>query len=168
MADAPYIGELRLFSGTIPQGWLPCDGTVLPIAQNQPLFALIGTTYGGNGQTNFAVPDMRGKVGVGFQDGGAYPIGVTGGTPAVTLTSEQMPAHNHTAFAAGATGNLPSPSSNNWGPQTGENIYSPTQAGQMAPLALGFAGSNQGHDNMQPYLSVTWAICLQGIFPNRN
>jgi microcystin-dependent protein len=169
MADAPYIGELRLFSGPIPQGWAACDGTLLQIATNQPLYSLIGTTYGGNGQTNFALPDLRGKVGVGYQNGTAYPLGTTGGTAAVTLTPDQMPQHNHTAFASTQTGSVESPSGQAWAVNgNNTNVYSPTGASTMAATALTPGGASQAHNNMQPYLSVTWAICLQGIYPSWN
>lgn len=166
MADAPYIGELRIFSGPVPQGWAACDGTLLQIATNQPLFSLIGTTYGGDGQTTFALPDLRGKVGVGYQNGTAYPLGAQGGAASVQLTPDQMPAHSHTAFASTATGTISSPANANWAVNPETNVYGATVTGQMAPLALTFAGSNQAHNNMQPYLSVTWAIALQGIYPS--
>lgn len=161
--DTPYIGELRLFSGPVPQGWANCDGQLLSIASNNALFALIGTTYGGNGSTTFALPDLRGRVAIGY--GGSYPIGAAGGAAGVVLTMDQMPAHTHQALCAAGTGTAPSPQNGTWAHQA-INLYADTPTGTMAPMALTFAGSNQAHNNMQPYTVLNWGIALVGVFPS--
>ncbi|QHL89565.1 phage tail protein [Sphingomonas changnyeongensis] len=169
MVDAPYVGELRLFSGQVPDGWAPCDGTLLSIAANQALFALIGTIYGGDGRINFALPDLRERVAIGYgsaADLSAYPIGASGGQAAVALTRDQMPAHGHQAFCATGPGGADSPGNGVWAVNMNEAAYAQTATGTMAPLALTLVGDNQPHPNVQPTLAVNWAICLQGVFPN--
>lgn len=165
--DAPYIGELRIFSGPVPQGWMPCDGTVLQISENQALFSLIGAEYGGDGRTTFALPDMRGRVGLGFGDAQGYPLAAHGGQAAVTIDYNQMPMHSHTAFASPAEGGLTDPANANWANSPGANIYAEAFSKTMAPTATSTVGTGQAHNNMQPYLSVTWAIAIQGIYPSR-
>jgi microcystin-dependent protein len=169
MVDAPYIGELRLFSGPVPDGWAPCDGTLLGIASNQALFALIGTSYGGDGRTTFALPDLRGRVAIGYGTAAplsAYPIGTNGGAAAVVLSRDQMPAHGHQAFCATGPGGADSPGGGVWAVNMAEAAYAQVPTGTMAELALTPAGNNQPHENMQPTLATNWAICLQGVFPN--
>jgi microcystin-dependent protein len=173
MAD-PYVGEIRLFAGNFaPVGWAFCDGTLLSIAENDVLFALIGTTYGGDGQVTFALPDMRGRVPVHQGLGpGLSPrvIGEKSGAENVTLQPTQLPSHNHvlnaTTTAAGASGASGSLLAAN---KAGTNFYGSTPGGgAMAPAALTSAGSGQAHNNMAPYLGLNFIISLFGIFPSQS
>lgn len=170
----PFIGEVRMFAGNFPPaGWAFCDGAQYPINEFDALFALIGTTYGGDGQNTFAVPDLRGRVPVHQGNGsGLSPkvIGQSGGTETVTLTAAQMPAHNHAlrGSTAAATGSAPGGAVL---AATGSvNSYSssaaPTQA--MAAGALAVQGGGQPHENMAPFLAVSYIIALFGIFPSQN
>jgi microcystin-dependent protein len=170
----PYLGEVFLFAGTFaPLGYAKCDGALLPISENDALFALIGTTYGGDGQTTFALPDLRGRVpvhqGVG-PSGINYQIGESAGAESVTLSQNHLPAHTHIAKGA-LTANQVTPANGYWStdPLGNTAAYS-TQAGNalMAADALDPVGGNQPHDNMQPYLGVNYIIALYGIFPPRN
>lgn len=163
--DLPLIGELRLFSGSVPNGWANCDGQILPISSNQALFSLLGTTYGGDGRTTFALPDLRGRVAVG--QGGNYPIGSAGGAAGVVLTMDQMPAHTHQALCAAGTGSAASPQNGTWAQQQ-IALYADAPSGNMAPMALTPTGSNQAHNNMQPYTVLNWGIALVGVFPSFN
>jgi microcystin-dependent protein len=167
MAD-PFIGEIRMFGGTFaPLGWADCNGQLAVIAQNTALFALIGTTYGGDGQTTFALPDLRSRIPIGMQGGN---IGADSGTETVTLTSATLPAHSHPAFCGG-NGTSVSPVNGYWAMDAGLNVgqYS-TQAPNavMAPDAITLAGGGQPHDNIQPYLCIRYIIALEGIFPPQN
>jgi microcystin-dependent protein len=172
MADA-FIGEIRIFAGTFaPVGWAFCQGQLLAIAQNDALFSLIGTTYGGDGQTTFALPDLRGRFPVHQGQGPGlsnYTIGEITGTETVTLTVPQLPNHTHTANA-GSGGNNLSPAGNVWATDAGGNTaaYSDTSNASMAATAIGVAGGSQPHDNIQPFLGVNFIIALEGIFPPRN
>lgn len=167
----PFIGTIALFGFNFaPNGWAHCHGQLISIQQNSALFALLGTLYGGDGVTTFALPDLRGRAPIGFGQGPAQPnylMGQTGGTPAVTLTSPQMPHHSHGVSTADAatskmpTGNLPAIS-------TGGASYGPTAAGSMAPAMVQPAGGNQPHENMSPYLAGNWCIALVGVFPARS
>jgi microcystin-dependent protein len=168
-----FLGEIRWVGFNFaPVGWAIAAGQILPISQNTALFSLLGTTYGGNGQTTFALPDLRGRVPVGFGQGPGlsnYVLGETGGAEAVTLTPAQMPAHTHAAMAAtpGATARDPG---GNVQARTSE-IGKPYRAGPatvaMDPSAIGTAGGGQPFENRPPYLTLTPIICLQGIFPSR-
>lgn len=173
----PFIGEIRMFTGNFaPTGWALCNGQLLAIAQNSALFSILGTTFGGNGQTTFGLPDLRGRVPMHWGSGpGLTPraLGEMSGAETVTLISSQMPAHNHAMIAAGTQatqfspeGNVPAVFINQSGQP--ENLYSGTPNTTMAPQAIGTAGGSQPHQNMQPYLAVTFIIALQGIYPSRS
>lgn len=171
MAEA-FLGEIRMMAFSFPpKNWVLCNGQTMPINQNQALFSLLGITYGGNGQTTFALPDLRGRVPLHF--GGAdYALGIRGGTEIVTVTSAQLPAHNHALNVAVPTGN-----SNNIG---GGNkmlaadpaaIYGPGVGNTPVQLnggTIDFAGSGQPHENRQPFTVVNFCICTAGIFPSRS
>lgn len=175
------IAEIRLFAGNFPpQTWAFCAGQIQSIAQNTALFALVGTIYGGNGQTTFALPDFRGRMPVGTGTGPGLPtiqLGEASGFPTVTLTTANMPAHNHVitgSLSMGAkngAGNSISPTGN-YPAQGAANAYSSTQDAQMAPLSgsltTSVTGSNQPISIMPPYLGMNFIICLFGIFPSRN
>lgn len=177
-----YLGEIRAFSyGRAPRGWVPCSGQLLPIAQNQALFALIGVYYGGNGTTNFQLPNLNGRtiVGTGSSKSGTnYPIGQPGGTETVTLNLNQLPQHNHLLRVSSAY-DLGSPSTNFPGnpdikgtsPVSNKatvNLYSPI-AGTLTAMApcITSTGNNLPHENRQPYLVINYCIATQGIFPSR-
>lgn len=176
----PFIGEIRMFGGNFePYGWAFCDGRLLAIAQNSALFSLLGTTYGGNGSTNFALPDLRGRVPMSFGNGpGLTPrsLGEMSGTENVTLLSSQMPSHTHlvgatttvpTGRPAPPTDNLPAAVSVNPSGTT-VMIYGPAPANTtMSPAMIQPAGGNQPMPNMQPYTCVNFIIALQGIYPSR-
>lgn len=164
-----YIAEIRLFAGNFaPKGWAFCQGQVMSIAQNTALFSLLGTTYGGNGQTTFALPDLRGRVPVGTGDGpGTSPrqLGEVGGQERVTLTRAQMPAHNHTLAVRAADTTTKSP----------EEGYNSNGGGYGAPAtatapadAIGVTGGNQPVDVMPPFVGLNYIICLYGIYPSRD
>jgi microcystin-dependent protein len=160
----PFMGELKLVSFNFaPQGWALCNGQFLPINQNQALFSLLGTTYGGNGQTTFALPDLRGRV--PMHVGGGFTQGQAGGQEAHTVTVAEMPAHNHLVSASTVAGNAADPTilapfSNGYGA-----FASPTT---LHPATVANVGGSQPHENRQPYLVLNWCIALVGIFPSRN
>jgi microcystin-dependent protein len=165
----PFLGEIRMFGGNFaPAGWATCDGQLLPIAQNTALFSLIGTIYGGNGQTTFALPDLRGRLPV--HTGSGLAIGQAGGSETVTLTATNLPAHTHVANAASA-GTTLGPASQYWAADPGENVapYAAAPDGNvMSGAAIGAQGGSQPHENMQPFLAITFIIALQGIYPSRS
>ena len=178
------IGEIRMFAGNFaPRNWAFCSGQIMSIASNTALFSILGTTYGGNGQTTFALPDLRSRVPVGTGQGpglSPYQLGQVSGTENTTLLATNMPAHLHT-FSANASmachsgaGNADSPTSNiPAGSATDENYTAASAAdGAMAPITVSGntspAGSSQPFSNVQPYLGMNYIICLQGIFPSRN
>jgi microcystin-dependent protein len=172
--SSPFVGEIRMFGGTFaPAGWAMCDGQLMPISQNDTLFTLIGTTYGGDGQETFAVPDIQGRVplhqGTNPGTGTTYQIGEKAGVESVTLNTNQMPLHNHAFLASsdGATQNAPT--GNVVGSSTNIKNWSPfPSTGNMGTSALTPVGGNQPHENMMPYLVVTYIISLFGIFPTQN
>ncbi|HEY8876941.1 MAG TPA: tail fiber protein [Roseateles sp.] len=171
MSD-PFIGEIRLFAGNFaPRDWAFCNGQLMSIAQNTALFALVGTTYGGNGQTTFALPDLRGRVPVHMGQGpGLTPRtqGEMAGSETVTLLSSQMPAHSHALRASTAAASGSSPAGALLG-STSVNSYDSSAAGvPMAPGAIGNSGGSQPHNNMAPTLTLNYIIALAGIFPSRN
>jgi microcystin-dependent protein len=173
MADA-FVGEVRMFGGNFPPvGWAFCDGAILPISQNTALFSLLGTNYGGNGTSNFALPNLQGAFPI---HAGAGPglsqrsVGETGGSDTVTLTSAQLPAHGHgleaaSAATTGTPGNTVSlaPTSNGSALYRAPDVYLNT-----APSDMGGSGGNGAHNNLPPYLTVSFIIALQGIFPPRS
>ncbi len=177
----PFLSEIRLFSFVFaPKGWALCNGQLLPINQNQALFSLLGTTYGGDGRVNFALPDLRGRVPIHF--GSGHTLGERAGEQAHTLTISELPTHNHvmqavdTAPPAGgaatpATGNsfAPAYAVPPGGGSTPVNRFSTGSAtGTLAPTALTNTGGSQAHLNMQPFLTLSFSIALQGIFPSQN
>ena len=162
----PFLSEIRIFSFNFPpKGWAFCNGQFLPINQNQALFALLGTTYGGNGQTNFALPNLRGRAPIHMGNG--HTLGEAAGSTAVTITQQTMPQHLHFAQASSSpgdkafsTGNVLSAAGNVYGPVTGLTTLSPTSVTNV--------GGSQPHTNMMPYLVLNFIIALQGIFPSQN
>lgn len=178
--DSPFIGSVVLFAGNYaPRGWAFCQGQLLSIAQNTALFSILGTTYGGNGQTTFALPDLRGRVPVGQGAGpGLSPIslGEMYGTQTVQLTTQQMPQHNHFVQVAGgnadtatSTNNFLATANANYGgdPVT-INTYNGVQSSTLNPASISFTGNSLPHDNNQPSLGLNYIIALEGIFPARN
>jgi microcystin-dependent protein len=163
----PFLGEMKLISWNYaPHGWAFCDGQLLPIAQNTALFALLGTTYGGDGVTNFALPNLRGRAPIHV--GGTLSQGQTGGESAHTLTIAEMPAHTHRVEGSGDPGTKTSPAGNLWAANTANPFSNSAPNTTMAPGAVGVAGGSQPHTNLQPYLVLNMIIALQGIFPSRN
>jgi microcystin-dependent protein len=163
----PYVGEIRIFAGNFaPAGWMFCEGQLLPISENETLFNLIGTTYGGDGQSTFALPDMRGRLPIHM--GGGFTLAETGGVETVTLTVNQIPAHSHPFLASGDIANSPNPATSVVARSAQEKIFlnaNPTVA--MSNQFLGSVGGNQPHNNFQPYLCLDFIISLFGIFPSQ-
>ena len=163
----PYVGEIRMFGGNFaPVGWAFCGGQQLPISDNETLFALIGTTYGGDGETTFGLPDLRGRVPI--HQGGGAALAESGGVEAVTLTVSQIPSHNHALMASAGPGGINTPGGNVTAESAAVKIYyadQPTVA--MAPQAIGPSGGSQPHTNFQPYLCINFIISLFGIFPSQ-
>jgi microcystin-dependent protein len=161
----PFLGELRLMSfNYAPQAWAQCNGQFLPINQNQPLFSLLGTMYGGNGQTTFALPDLRGRVPM-HRGAGLSVQGQTGGQEFHTLTQSEMPAHNHFIQASSQQGNQALPGML----ASIENTYTtPTDLTTIHPSTLTPVGGSQAHENRSPLLVLNWCIALIGIFPSQN
>ena len=160
----PFIGEIQLFPfGFAPRGWAQCNGQLLPINQYQALFALLGTTYGGNGQTTFALPDLRGRVPAGV--GGGFVQGERAGEEVHTLTLNEMPSHAHQAFASSAPASSPNPSGAAWA-NMGADAYDASANAPMARNAVAPAGGGQPHENRSPYLTLNFCIALVGIFPS--
>ncbi|XEC95622.1 phage tail protein [Paenibacillus tarimensis] len=162
----PFIAEIRIFPyNRVPRGWLPCEGQVLSIANNQALFSLLGTTYGGNGTTTFALPDLRGRVPVHaytqVQQGQAV------GEESHVLSVNEMPAHNHTAMAGSSAGTSSRPADKVWGVST-VSSFSASAASQMNADAVGTTGGGKAHSNMQPYTVLLFCIAVEGIYPPRN
>src|SRR5216684_2789681 len=163
----PYVGEIRIFGGNFaPAGWMFCDGQLLPISENETLFNLIGTTYGGDGQSTFALPDLRGRAPMHM--GGGNVLATPGGVETVTLTTSQIPVHNHALLAAGANGNAQHPSNTTLGDGTGglTQYHAGPGASPMNTQSLSQIGGSQPHDNMQPYLVLDFIISLFGVFPS--
>ena len=174
----PFVGEIRMFGGSFaPAGWAFCNGQLLPISENETLFTLIGTTYGGDGQATFAIPDLQGRVPVhaGTGGGATYQLGERAGTETVTLTTQTIPSHNHlvTSTTAGGSG-TPGPTTimADQGP-AGAPVSAYLPFNNVTQVALrnsivGLTGGSQPHDNMQPFLVVSYIISLFGIFPSQN
>ena len=168
----PYVGEIRMFAGNFaPSGWAFCEGQLVSIAENETLFNLIGTTYGGDGQTTFGLPDLRGRLPVdqgNLSGGGSYVIGQLGGTETATLTTQQLPTHNHGARASSATGTQPGPGNGVWAQSNLNQFGTGNAAGIMNAANIQVSGGSQPHDNMMPYLVVSFIISFFGIFPSQN
>lgn len=162
----PFLAEVKIVSFVFaPRGWAVCNGQLLPINQNQALFSLLGTTYGGDGRTNFALPDLRGRTPMHF--GSGFALGEKSGEESHTLIIGETPAHNHTVRASSNAGALTGPTNAFWASTT-SNPYSGSSNAAMAPGALSNVGGSQPHPNMPPYLAVSFIIALQGIFPSQN
>ena len=163
----PYLSEIRIFGfGVIPKGWAPCNGQILPINQNQALFSLLGVTYGGNGSTTFALPNLQGKVPMHI--GNNFAQGSTAGSASVTLLQTEMPAHGHVPTASSNGRTAATPANTFWPSSSGFNMYAPTPNQPMSPQCLQNNGGDKPHDNMAPYLVVNYCIAIQGIFPSRS
>jgi microcystin-dependent protein len=160
----PFLGEVKIISWNFPpKGWAFCNGQLLPINQNQALFAILGTTYGGNGQTTFALPNLQGRSPIHFGNG--FPVGEAAGETAHTLTLHELPAHNHILQATAANGDTPLPTML----ADANNLYSTAAPNTtLTPGSIDNVGGSQPHDNMSPYLVLNFIIALQGIFPSRN
>lgn len=168
---SPYIGEIRLFAGNFaPAGWMFCDGTTLPISENETLFNLIGTTYGGDGQNTFNLPDLRGRVPFHFGQGSglsSYALAESGGVETVTLTTQQIPVHNHIPNGSNA-GAGDSPTNSYWAnTATGKPFGAPPTTVTMNAQTIAATGGSQPHDNMHPFLCVNYIISLFGVFPSQ-
>jgi microcystin-dependent protein len=171
----PFVAEIRIFAGNFaPTGWALCDGQLLPISQNTALFSLLGTTYGGDGKSNFALPNLQGSaplqqgqgLGLSLRD-----LGETGGEQTVTLLQTEMPAHTHTVQCVSAGGGTNSPQNAVWagGGRGAPPMYAPTGNNvPMSPLATSITVGNLPHNNMMPYLGLTFIIAMQGVFPPRS
>jgi microcystin-dependent protein len=162
----PFLSEIKLVSFNFPpKGWALANGQLLPINQNQALFALLGTTYGGNGQTNFALPNVRGRVPIHF--GGAHSLGEAAGSTSVTVNIQQLPTHTHAVMASPSNADVPVGTDNYFGAAL--NTYAPpSNLLTISPQTVTSVGGNQPHNNMMPYLTLNFIIALQGMFPSRN
>jgi microcystin-dependent protein len=161
----PYVGEIRMFAGNFaPAGWMFCEGQLLSISENEVLFQLIGTTYGGDGQSTFALPDLRGRIPI--HQGNGFLLAETGGAEEVTLTASQIAAHAHPLLGSQASGTQPGPAGNLLANSTVLTPYAPESAtAAMAPTAISPVGGSQPHTNFQPFLCIDFIISLFGVFP---
>lgn len=169
----PYVGEIRMFAGNFaPAGWMFCDGQLLPISEYETLFQLIGTSYGGDGESTFALPNLSSRMPIHMGQGpglSSYTLAESGGVEEVTLSTSQIPAHSHSFLTYNATSNSPNPGNNLIGLSTQAEIYYGDNPGQaMNAGSINPVGSSQPHYNMQPYLVVSFIISLFGIFPSPN
>jgi microcystin-dependent protein len=164
----PYVGEIRMFAGNFaPAGWMFCEGQLLPISENETLFQLIGTTYGGDGQSTFALPDLRGRLPI--HQGSGFVLAETGGAEEITLTVNQIPAHSHPALASSNTATATAPGNNvlcNLPGATNSAYGSDNPQVSLHPSSVSSVGGSQPHTNFQPYLCVDFIISLFGIFPS--
>jgi microcystin-dependent protein len=163
----PYVGEIRIFAGNFaPAGWMFCEGQLLPISEFETLFNLIGTTYGGDGQSTFALPDLRGRL--PLHQGGGFTLAETGGAEEVTITVNTMPSHTHALLASTGPGNVATPQNNVTAASASVQIYiEDSTDSNMNPAAMGSIGGSQPHTNFQPYLCLDFIISLFGIFPSQ-
>ncbi len=172
MSTEPFVGQVKVLAFDFPpRFYATCAGQLLPISTNQALFSLLGTQFGGNGTTNFALPDLRGRAPIHFGNGAglsSYVIGQAAGEENHTLLLSEMPAHNHLAVGTANTADQTYPTANTWANAGSAANYSNTSNGTMSPQSVATAGGNQPHPNMSPYLVVNYSIALQGIFPSRN
>ena len=174
MSD-PFVGEIRMFAGNFaPRGWAFCDGQLLAVSQNDALFSLLGTIYGGDGRTTFALPDMRGRIPLHQGTGPGLSnrrLGTKGGVEHVTLTVSELPAHTHSQIAEAETGNQPSPADNMLGEANAPHYYnnpSTLETAAMSSSAMSNAGGTNSHTNLMPYLCVNFIVSLFGIYPSRS
>jgi len=168
---SPYIGEIRMFAGNFaPVGWAFCDGALQPISENLALFNLLGTTYGGDGVTTFALPDLRSRVPVhaGTLSGTPYTLGEKAGVESVTLTTNQIPNHSHAPQAQSGAGTQSNPQGNVWAASSLDQYSASAPSVPMAATALASVGGSQPHDNMVPFTCVSFIIALFGVFPPQN
>jgi len=176
--STPFMGQIEIFSFNFaPKGWTLCNGQLLPINQNQALFSLLGTTYGGDGRVNFALPDLRSRVPISF--GAGFTLGERGGEEAHTLILSEMPQHNHNVGVDGSAGAINKPATgtvfgtssgtSSTGQQLAINAYNSGGGGSVLdPRTISNTGGGQAHTNIQPYLTLNFSIALQGIFPSQN
>lgn len=164
----PFLAEIRIVGFNFaPRGWALCDGQLLPINQNQSLYSLLGTTYGGDGRTSFGLPDLRGRTPIHVGDG--HQQGEKGGAETHTLSVAEMPQHDHTAMGSADTATTAIPTGNVLADSAPNEIFhSPTNLVSIGAGAIANTGGGQGHENMQPYLALNFVIALQGLFPSRN
>ena len=177
MADSPFVAEIMMFGGNFaPRGWAKCEGQLLPISQNTALFSLLGTTYGGNGQSTFALPNLQGSAAMHWGQGpglSLIDLGQQSGTQTVSLIVSEIPNHTHVINAkTPGVGAVANPTGKNWSNPGGRPApnFSATAVGSgqaMSPLALSIAGGSQPHNNLMPYQVVTFCIAMQGVFPAR-
>lgn len=172
MAQA-YVSEIRIFAFPFaPRYWMFCNGQTLAIAQNQALFSLLGTTFGGNGTTTFMLPNLQGRVPMhwgSYIGGGNYTLGQNGGQETHTLTIPEMPQHLHQVIASTTDANESAPATTNlWAKGASQNAFSTVADSYQNPASIKLAGSSQPHENRAPYLTVNFCICINGIFPSRN
>jgi microcystin-dependent protein len=164
----PYVGEIRMFAGNFaPAGWMFCEGQLLPISENETLFQLIGTTYGGDGESTFALPDLRGRIPI--HQGNGFILAETGGAEEITLTTTQIPAHSHPLLGSTATALASDPTNNVGAKITTASVFAygtDAPKTQLGPQTVGPTGGSQPHTNFQPYLCVDFIISLFGIFPS--
>lgn len=171
----PFIAEVRIFAGNFaPRGWAFCDGQLLPISQNTALFSLIGTTYGGDGRTTTALPNLQGRApmhpgrGPGLTD---RRLGQSGGVETVTLTEAQMPSHAHPVGSTASRSSSPTPVDNSFNVSVGDTAYQTATSSNLTPMAdsmVGNTGGSQPHNNMQPFLTISFIIALVGLYPSRS
>ena len=164
----PYVGEIRMFAGNFaPAGWFFCEGQLIPISENETLFQLIGTMYGGDGESTFALPDLRGRIPLHFGNG--FTQAETGGVEEVTLTVSQIPSHSHPWLASTNTSSLINPNDKVIGQNDSINMFRAAGGGggNLAPQSVGSTGGSQPHTNFQPYLCINFIISQFGIFPSQ-
>ena len=173
---SPFVAEIRIFGFNFaPTGWAMCDGQLMPISQNTALFSLLGTTYGGDGRSTFALPNLQGSAPMQQGQGAGLSLrdlGETGGEETVTVLQTEMPSHSHAANADSGGGNANTPTGNVWAAtviaRQGVNVYGTAAGATMNPLALSVAGGSLPHNNLMPYLVLNFCIALQGVYPARS
>lgn len=162
-----YVGEIRMFAGNFaPAGWMLCQGQLLPISQYETLFNLIGTTYGGDGQSNFALPNLQSRVPI--HQGSGFVLAQAAGEESVTLTTNQIPSHGHVALAYNGAGNQTGPGGGIWASSNLSQFTNAAPTAQMSPQLVGSTGGSQPHDNMLPFLVLNFIISLFGVFPSQS